>query len=131
MRTENLKYPKYGNENIKTKYLNNTGIKRFLKQKNSLLELENDFIELKDRELKDRELKIKSETEELFFEPIFLSIDDRNKFEPKEMKKKRPIKNTLPQRKNVNGFKNKFVSFLSQTYLRIMTKKLCMGAERN
>ena len=39
---------------------------QFLKVKNSLLELEKDFIELKDRELRDRELKIKREIEELF-----------------------------------------------------------------
>ena len=43
----------YKMENNQTKYLNNT---RFLKVKNSLLELEKDFIELKDRELKDREV---------------------------------------------------------------------------
>ena len=40
---------------------------QFLTDKNSLLELEKDFIELKERELKDREVKIKRETEELFF----------------------------------------------------------------
>ena len=32
---------------------------QFLKVKNSVLELEKDFIELKDRELRDRELKLK------------------------------------------------------------------------
>ena len=32
---------------------------QFLKAKNSLLELEKDFIELKNRELKDSEVKIK------------------------------------------------------------------------
>ena len=35
--------------------------KQFLKVKNSLLELEKDFVELKDRELKDREVKIERE----------------------------------------------------------------------
>ena len=40
---------------------------QFLKVNNSLLELEKDFIELKDRELKDKELKIKREIKELFF----------------------------------------------------------------
>ena len=39
---------------------------QFLKVKNSLLESEKDFMELKDRELKDREEKIKGEIEELF-----------------------------------------------------------------
>ena len=34
---------------------------QFLKVNNSLVELEKDFIELKDRELKDREEKIKRE----------------------------------------------------------------------
>ena len=34
---------------------------QFLKVKNSLLELEKEFIELKDRELKDREVKLKKE----------------------------------------------------------------------
>ena len=55
----------------------------FWKVKNSLLELENDFIGLK-----DRELKIKTEIEELFFKSIIVSIDDMDRFEQKEMKKK-------------------------------------------
>ena len=42
-----------------------------MKVKNSLLELEKDFMELKDKELKDREVKIKRETEELFSKPMF------------------------------------------------------------
>ena len=70
------------------------GKNQFLKVKNSLLELEEDFIALKDRELKDIEVKIKGEIEELFFKPIIVSIDDMDKFEQKEMKKKRPVKNT-------------------------------------
>ena len=61
----------------------------FLKVKNSLLELEKDFIELKDSELKDREVKIKTEMEKLFFKPIIMSIDDMDTFEKKEMKKVR------------------------------------------
>ena len=60
---------------------------RFLKVKNSLLKLENDFIELK-----DREITIQWELKELIFKPIIVSIDDMNKSEQKEMKKKRPIK---------------------------------------
>ena len=67
---------------------------QFLKVRNSFLELEKDFIRLKDRDLKDRELKIKREIEELSFKPIIVSIDDMDKFEQKEMKKIRPIKNT-------------------------------------
>ena len=37
-------------------------------------------MELKDRELKYRE-KIKREIEELFFKPIIISNDDKDKFE--------------------------------------------------
>ena len=53
---------------------------------------------LKEREIKDREVKIKREIEELFFKPITVSIQDIDKFEQKEMKKIRPIKNTWNQR---------------------------------
>ena len=49
----------YKNENIETKYLNNTPTAQFSKAKNSHLELEKGFIELKDRELKFREVKLK------------------------------------------------------------------------
>ena len=61
----------------------------FLKVKNSLLELEKDFAELKDSELKDREVKIKTEMEKLFFKPIIMSIDDMDTFEKKEIRKVR------------------------------------------
>ena len=74
---------------------------------------------MRDRELNDRELKIKKETEELFFKPIIVSIDDMDKFEEKEMKKIRPIKNTWYDwlinyileliRKRAGGFKNKVI----------------------
>ena len=37
-----------------------------VKVKNSILELEKDFIELKDGELKDREVKVNIEIEKLF-----------------------------------------------------------------
>ena len=53
---------------------------------------------LKEREIKDREVEIKREIEELFFKPITVSIEDIDKFEQKEMKKIRPIKNTWNQR---------------------------------
>ena len=62
---------------------------QFLKVKNSLLQLEKDFIALK-----DREVKIKREIEELFFKSSIVSVDDMDKFEQKEMKKIKPIKNT-------------------------------------
>ena len=66
---------------------------QFLKVKDSLLELEKDFTELKDTELKNREVKIKRDTEELFFKPIMVPIGDIDRFEKeKEMKKIKPIK---------------------------------------
>ena len=114
---ENLDYE---NENIERKYLKNMRKNQFAKVRNSLLELEKEFIEFKDRELKDREVKIKREIEELFFKPIIVSIDDMYKFEQNEMKKIRPIKNTWydwlindiakPIRKRASGFKDKIVS---------------------
>ena len=80
---------------IKTEILReNMRKNQFLKAKNSLLELEKDFIELKDRELKDREVKIKRVIEELFFKPIIVYIDDMDKFEEKEIIKIREIKKT-------------------------------------
>ena len=114
---ENLNYK---NENIGRKYLKNMQKNQFLKVKNSLLELEKDFIKLKDRELKDREVKMKQDIEELFFKPIIVSKDEMDKFEQKEMKKIRPIKNIWynslnnyipePIRKSVGGSKDKIVS---------------------
>ena len=54
-----------------------------MKVKNSLLELEKDFIELRDKELKDREVKIKREIEELFsistIKMIWIGLKKRNK----------------------------------------------------
>ena len=67
---------------------------QFLKVRNSLFGLEKDFIRLKEREIKDRDLRIKREIEKLFFKPMVVSIDDLDKFEQKELKKIRPIKNT-------------------------------------
>ena len=59
---------------IETKYLNNMRKNQFLKVKNSLLELDKYFIELKDRESKDRKV-------------LIVSIDDMDEFEEKEIKK--------------------------------------------
>ena len=59
---------------------------QFLKVMNSFLELEKDFIKMKDKDLLDREVKIKGELEEVFFKAIIVSIDDMDKFE-KKMKK--------------------------------------------
>ena len=89
-----MENPNYKNKNIEKKYLNNMQKKKFLKVKNSLLEIEKDFIELKDRELKGRDKNIRREIEGLFFKPIIVLIDGMDKFEQKEIKKIRPIKNT-------------------------------------
>ena len=70
-----MENPSYKNENIERKYLNNMQKNQLLKIKNSPLELEKDFIELK-----DGEVNIKREIEELFFKPIIVSIDDMEKF---------------------------------------------------
>ena len=86
---ENLDYK---NENVERKYLKNIQNNQFLKVKNSLLELEKYFLELKDIELKDRQEKIKREVEELFFKLIIMSKDDMDKSEEQEMKNIRPIK---------------------------------------
>ena len=114
-----MENPNFKNENIERKYLNNMRKNQFLKLKNSLSEFEKDFIELKDRELNYTEVKSKREIEELFYKPIIVSIDDMDKFEEKEVKKIRPIKNTWhdwlinyipePTTKLVGGFKDKIV----------------------
>ena len=107
--------------NIERKYFKNMQKTQFLKLKNSLLELGNNFIELKDRGLNDGEVKIKRETEEVFLKLIVLSIDDMDKFERKNVRKIRLFKNTwydwlinyIPQsiRKSVGGFKDYCNSF--------------------
>ena len=108
-----------------------------MKVKNSLLGLENDFIELKDIELKDIEVKFKGEIKELFFKPIIVTIDKMYSFEKKEMKKIRPIKKTCydwlivstpkPIRKCLGGFKDKIVSLFKTNTPR----ETCMEEERN
>ena len=44
-----MENPNYESKNIERKYLNNIKKNQFLKVKNSLLQLEKDFIELKER----------------------------------------------------------------------------------
>ena len=51
---------------------------QLLKVKNSLWELEKEFIQLKDRELKDREVKIKRDIQELFLKMIWISLNKKN-----------------------------------------------------
>ena len=77
---------------------------------------------MKDRESEDKDVRIKREIEELFLKLIILTIDDMDKFEQKEIKKKRPIKNTWYDwlinyisetiSKAVGGFKDKVVSLV-------------------
>ena len=69
-----MENPNYKNKNMERNFLKVVPKNQFLKVKNDLLELEKDFIELKDRELKGREVKIKREIEELFFKPIIVSM---------------------------------------------------------
>ena len=71
------------------KYSNSIHKTEFRKVKDDLLKLKEDFKELKERELSNGEMKTKTEIEEMFFELINESIDDVNKFEHKEMMKKR------------------------------------------
>ena len=73
----------YKDENIERKDLENMKNYQFLKVKNSLLELENGFMELKDKEWKDREEKNKRRKEELIYKLIIVSkmiwISEENK----------------------------------------------------
>ena len=61
---------------IEKKYLSNIQENQFLKVKNSLLELEKYFMELKSRELNDIEAQDKREIEELLFKLIIVSTED-------------------------------------------------------
>ena len=80
-----MENPNYKNQNIERKFLKFTNfLNQFLKVKNSILELEKDFIELKDRDLKDREVKIERKIEEICFKSIAVSIDDMDRFEKKK-----------------------------------------------
>ena len=114
---------------------------QFLEVKNSLLESEKIFMEFKSKELIDREVKIEREIEKLFFKPITVSIDDMDKFEQKEMKKKSPFKNMwynwlinyTPEliRKTVDGFKDKVISLFKTSTSKDFGKEAYMGEERN
>ena len=130
---ENLNYD---HENIERKYLKNMQKNQYLKVKNSLLELEKRFTELKYRELKNREAKIKREIVGLFLERIVLSLDDMDKPEEEKMNKIRSIKNTshdwlinyIPENitKSVAGFKDKIVSVFKKN----TTKQSLYGSEK-
>ena len=79
----------YENKNIERRYLKYMPKKQFSKVKNKHLELQKDFIKLKDRELKDREVKIKREIK-IDYCPIIVFIDDMDKFQKKKKKEKKP-----------------------------------------
>ena len=53
-----MENPSYKNKNIERKYLNDMRKNQFFMVANSLLELEKDFIKLKNRILKDGKLKM-------------------------------------------------------------------------
>ena len=55
---------------MRKKYLNNMRRANIVKVQNSLLELEKDFIGLKDCESKDRKVRIKRKIEELFLNQL-------------------------------------------------------------
>ena len=73
---ENLSY-----KNEDRKYMNNMQNNQFLKIRNSLFELERDFIELK-----DREVKTKGVTEEPSYNRS-LSIDDMDRLGKRKYRK--------------------------------------------
>ena len=84
-------------------------------------------------ELKDGEIKVKRQIEDLLFKPIFISINDINRFKKIEMKKIRSVKGTwyewsincIPKtiRKSVGGLKYKIVSALKDEILNALEQK--------
>ena len=64
-------------------YVDNIQKIRILKVNNSLLEIDKDFKELRDKKLRDRDIKIRKEIEELFFKPVNISIDNMDKSQEK------------------------------------------------
>ena len=117
-----MENPNYKNENTERKYLNTKRRNQFLNVKNSILELEIDFVELRDIELKDREVKTKWEIEELFFKSIIVFVDEMDRIKKKrneEIKTNEEINTWCDWltnyilksiRKSVDGFKNKLLS---------------------
>ena len=65
-----MENPSYSNVNTEKEYLSNMQKNQILKVKNSLLELEEDLTNFKNRELKDRKVKIEREIEELFLNQL-------------------------------------------------------------
>ena len=75
--------------------------------------------------------------EQMFSKPINLSIDDMEKFDQKDMDKKRPIKNTwydwlincIPEAitKISGSFQDKVVSLFKTNAIKLMVKKNIYG----
>ena len=75
--------------------------------------------------------------EQIFFKPINLSIDDMEKFDQKDMDKKRPIKNTwydwlincIPEAitKISGSFQDKVVSLFKTNAIKLMVEKNIYG----
>ena len=87
-----MKNQDYKDENIERRYLREIMQNyQFLNVKNSLLEFEKDFIQLKDRESKIRKEKLERDIKGLFHKPLIVSKDDMDKFEEQIMKKIRPV----------------------------------------
>ena len=87
-----MKNQDYKDENIERRYLREIMQNyQFLKVKNSLLEFEKDFIQLKDKESKIRKEKLERDIKGLFHKPLIVSKDDMDKFEEQIMKKIRPV----------------------------------------
>ena len=87
-----MKNQDYKDENIERRYLREIMQNyQFLKVKNSLLEFEKDFIQLKDRESKIRKEKLERDIKGLFHKTLIVSKDDMDKFEEQIMKKIRPV----------------------------------------
>ena len=87
-----MKNQDYKDENIERRYLREIMQNyQFLKVKNSLLEFEKDFIQLKDRESKIRKEKLERDIKGLFHKPLIVSKDDMDKIEEQIMKKIRPV----------------------------------------
>ena len=116
----------YENKNIERRYLKYMPKKQFSKVKNKHLELQKDFIKLKDRELKDREVKIKREKNLLLSDYCLYRRYGKVSKKNEKKNKLRSIKNTRfcwlinyipePIRKSVGGFKNKVFSLFNTKY---------------
>ena len=88
IRVENLKQPNYKKQSIETKYLNNTQKKHILKGKEQLFRIRKRFYRIKRWRIKTQRTKKYKRNRRLFFKPIIVTIDNMDRFEQKEMKKR-------------------------------------------